>query len=100
MLRLRAAFTVALDAKAGDEPVELRLKINCPVLEDAGHEGDDLVLDIKAKGVKAIPDPEEPAQFKFEIRKGATAHFTVESEPYDPAWTVRLRPEIDDEVSA
>jgi len=100
MLRLRAAFTVSLDAKAGDDPVELRLKINCPVLEDAGHEGDELALDIKAKGVKVVPDPEEPAQFKFEISKGGKAHFTVESEPYDPAWTVRLRPEIDDEVAA
>ena len=70
------------------------------MLEDAGHEGDELALDIKTKGVKAVPDPEEPGQFTFEISKGAKAHFTVESEPYDPAWTVRLRPEIDNEVAA
>jgi len=99
MLRLRSAFTVALDSKSEDGSVELRLHVKCPVLEDEDQEGDDLALKINVKGVDATADPEEHRLYRFELEKGAKAHFAIESEPYDPAWTVRLRPEIDEEIA-
>lgn len=98
MLRLRSEFTVTMDGNAGDDPVKLRLRVNCPVLEDEGQEGDELLLRIDAKGVTAKPDPEDSHVLRFAMRKGSKAHFSVESEDYDPAWTVRFRPEIDQEV--
>lgn len=98
MLRLRSAFTVAMDSTAEDESVELRLHIKCPVLEDEGQEGDDLNLKIDVKGVDAMFDAEEHRLCRFELAKGGKAHFAIESEPYDAAWTVRLRPEIEEEV--
>jgi hypothetical protein len=98
-LRLQGAFTVSLDQKTEDESVNLRVHVRCPVLEDDGEEGDDLNLNIGVKGVDAKPDAEEPRLFRFTMSKSAKAHFTVASEEYDPAWTVRLHPEIDEEVA-
>ena len=99
MLRLKCAFTVSLDAKAEDEDVDLRLRISCPVLEDNDQEGDDLALMIDVNGVKAIVDEADPHLYRFPLPKGVKAHFKVESESYNPAWTVRLRPEIDREIA-
>lgn len=98
-LRLHSAFSVALDPKADDESVSLRMYVRCPVLEDDGQEGDDLDLVIRVRGVDAKTDPGDPRLLHFVVTKGAKAHFTVESEEYDPAWTVRLRPEIEEEVT-
>jgi hypothetical protein len=99
MLRLRSTFSVTLESKGEDEEVNLKLHIRCPVLEDEGQEGDDLNLTIDVNGVDATPDPEHPNVLRFAITKGGKATFTVQSEDYDAAWTVRLRPEIDEEVA-
>lgn len=99
MLRLRSTFSVALDSKADDESVDLILHVRCPVLEDEGQEGEDLQLKIDVKGVVATPDPEDPKVLRFPISKGTKAVFAVESEDYDAAWTVRLRPEINQEAA-
>jgi hypothetical protein len=99
-LQLTGAFRVFLDAKADDEPVRMRVRVSCPVLEDEGQEGEELNLTIKVSGVDAKADPEDSRLFRFSLTKGDKAHFTFNSESYDPAWTVRLRPEIDEEVDA
>ncbi|NWG75491.1 MAG: hypothetical protein HXY24_12930 [Rubrivivax sp.] len=99
MLKLLSAFDIFLDQNAPEDQVDLRLRISCPVLEDEGQEGDDLALTIKHKGVTARVDPEDHRVFHFALAKGAKAHFDIESEGYNPAWTVRLRPEIDAEVT-
>lgn len=98
MLKLKSSFTVSLDAKAEDDDVDLRLRINCPVLEDDGQEGDDLALTIDVDGIESIVDEADPHVYRFPLTKGMKAHFKVESEAYDSAWTVRLRPEIDREI--
>lgn len=98
-LQLTSAFRVFLDSKASDEPVTLRLRVGCPVLEDEGQEGDELNLAIKVTGVDAKPDPEDHRLFRFTMTKSDKAHFGIHSEEYNPAWTVRLRPEIDEEVA-
>lgn len=97
-LQLTSAFRVFLDSKAEDEPVRLRVRVSCPVLEDEGQEGEDLKLVIKVTGVDAEPDPEDHRLIRLTLAKGDKANFAVQSEEYDPAWTVRLRPEIDEEV--
>lgn len=97
MLRVKSAFSVRLDDKSADEEVELRLRVNCPVLEDDNEEGDDLPLDVSWEGVRAIPDEADPFLFRFKLAKGEKAKFSVASEAYNPAWTVRLRPDIDRE---
>lgn len=98
VLRLHSAFDIFLDPESADEEVNLRLRVSCPVLEDEGQEGDDLNLIIKHKGVTAEVDPEDHRVFRFTLTKGQKAHFAIESEEYNPAWTVRLRPEIDASV--
>ena len=97
MLRVKSAFIVKLDEKSGDEEVELRLKVNCPVLEDDNEEGENLPMEVSWEGVKAIADPLDPLLFRFKIAKGDRARFSVASAAYDPAWTVRLRPDIERE---
>lgn len=98
LLKLSSVFDIFLDPQAREEEVDLRLRISCPVLEDEGQEGDDLALTVKHKGVSAEVDPDDHRAFRFTLAKGEKAHFAIESESYDPAWTVRLRPEIDAEV--
>jgi len=99
-LKLFGAFNVTLDPSAEDDSVNLLLNLGCPVLEDDDHEGDDLNLNVDVSGVEAQRDPNEPHIFRFTLLKGTKAHFGVESEPYDPAWTVRLRPEINAETAS
>lgn len=97
MLRVRSVFTVRLDEKSEDDQADLRLRVNCPVLEDDNEEGDDLPLQVTWDGVDAAVDARDPFVFRFRLTKGEKAKFTVVSEGYDPAWTVRLRPDIDKE---
>lgn len=99
-LQITSAFRVFLDSKADDEPVKLRVRVSCPVLEDEGHEGEDLNLMIKLTGVDAETDSEDHRLFRFTMTKEDKANFVIQSEDYDPAWTVRLRPEIDEEVTS
>jgi hypothetical protein len=99
LLKLQASFDVTLDPKAEDESVALRLKIGCPVLEDEGHEGEDLGLEIEVDGVVARVDPDDGHVRRFSLMKGDKARFDIVSEAYDPAWTVRLRPEIEEETA-
>jgi hypothetical protein len=99
MLKLRSVFDLFLDPKASEEQMHLHLRVSCPVLEDDGQEGDDLELIVKFTGVDAKADPNDHRLFRFAMKKGDKAHFAIESESYDPAWTVRLRPEIDAEAA-
>lgn len=97
MLRLKSSFIIKLDDKAADDQVELKLRVNCPVLEDDDEEGDDLPVQVSWEGVKAVADGADPLLFRFRLSKGERAKFSVASEAYDPAWTVRLRPDLDRE---
>lgn len=98
MLQLCSAFNIYLDPDGPAEEVKLQLRISCPVLEDEGQEGDDLNLAVKVKGIEAQVDSSDHRVYRFDMKKGDKAQFAVVSEGYDPAWTVRLRPEIDAEV--
>jgi hypothetical protein len=97
MLRLKSSFTVRLDSKSDEDEVDLRVRIGCPILEDEGQEGDDLGLKVVVQGAKAIVDKEDPLLYRFSLAKGDKIKFKIESEPYDTAWTVRLRPDINRE---
>lgn len=94
-LRLTSVFVVWLDEKHDEDEAPLKLKINCPVIEDDNEEGDDLALTVKVSGVSAVPVEGEGAVYRFSLSKHEKAKFTIVSEEYDPAWTVRLRPDID-----
>jgi hypothetical protein len=97
MLRLKSTFVIKLDDKSEDDEVELRLRINCPVLEDDNEEGDDLQLAIEVDGVAAEADTVDPLTYRFRLGKQSKARFKIESEAYEPSWTVRLRPDIERE---
>lgn len=93
-LRIKSAFTVSLEDSVDEEIVDLLLHVACPVIEDAGHEGDDLAVSLKSNDVQLKPVPDSPATFAFSLKPGEKAKFKVVSDPYDSDWTVRLRPEI------
>jgi hypothetical protein len=95
MLRLKSTFTVRLDDTSEEDAVSLRLQMNCPVLEDNSEEGENLKLSVVVEGVEAVSDDADPWTYRFILARNGKAKFKVESEPYDPAWTVRLRPDID-----
>ncbi|CAN7487180.1 hypothetical protein [Variovorax paradoxus] len=97
MLRLKSTFVVTLDDAAEEFEVDLRLALNCPVLENENEEGDSLAMKVHVDGVSCAADPTDPMLFRFKLAKAVKAKFKVESEPYDPSWTVRLRPEIERE---
>lgn len=96
-LRLKGVFAIRLDDKAEEDEVELRLRVNCPVIEDNNEEGEDLKLTIEVDGVEAHVSEADPLTYRFKLTKHAKAKFKIESEAYDPAWTVRLRPDIERE---
>ena len=97
-LRLKSTFAIRLDNSSELDSVDLRLKVNCPVMEDDNEEGEDLELSISVEGVKATVDETDPLVYRFTLPKNVKAKFKVESAPYDPAWTVRLRPDFEREV--
>jgi len=97
MLRLKSAFSIKLDDKSEEDEVNLRLRVNCPVLEDDDEEGEDLKLTIEVEGVAAEIDAVDPLTYRFKLAKHTRARFKIESESYEPAWTVRLRPDIERE---
>lgn len=95
MLRLKSIFTIRLDDTSEEDSVPLRLQLNCPVLEDNNEEGDNLPLTVFIDGVEAVNDEANKWTYRFTLPKNVKAKFKVESASYDPAWTVRLRPDID-----
>ena len=97
-LRLRSTFAIRLDNSSELDSVDLRLKVNCPVMEDNNEEGEDLELAISVDGVKAQVDESDPLVYRFTLAKNVKAKFKVESAPYDAAWTVRLRPDFERET--
>lgn len=97
-LRLKSSFSIRLDEKSELESVELRLRINCPVMEE-NEEGEFLAVAVSIDGVKAKADEADAWTYRFTLPKRVKARFNVESEPYDPAWTVRLRPDFEREES-
>ncbi|MEB0056713.1 hypothetical protein [Variovorax sp. LG9.2] len=96
-LRLRSTFAIRLDSSSELDSVDLRLKLNCPVMEDDNEEGEDLDLNVSIEGVKAQVDESDPLVYRFTLPKNVKAKFKVESAPYDAAWTVRLRPDFERE---
>lgn len=96
-LRLKSSFAIRLDDTSELDEVELRLRVNCPVMEDNNEEGEDLALTVSVDGVKAQVDAADPWTYRFTLPKSVKAKFKVESESYDPAWTVRLRPDFERE---
>jgi hypothetical protein len=97
LLRLKSTFAIRLDDKAEEDEVDLRLRVNCPVIEDNNEEGEDLNLTIEVDGVEAHASETDPLTYRFKLAKHAKAKFKIESDAYDPAWTVRLRPDIERE---
>lgn len=95
LLKLKAVFTVTLDDKSEESEVDLRLRVNCPIMEDDNEEGDDLKLQVMVSGVAASVDEGDPWAYQFLLAKNQKARFSVLSEAYDSAWTVRLRPDMD-----
>ena len=99
-IRVKTSFSVSLDERADDESVELKLRVASPVIEDDNQEGDDVPVKITSADVRTTPIEGDAAALMFKIGKGVRARFTVESEPYDRAWTVRVRPEVSREETA
>ncbi len=95
-LRLKSSFSIRLDDTSELEAVDLRLRVNCPVMEE-NEEGEFLAVAVSVDGVKAKADEADAWTYRFTLPKNAKAKFKVESEPYDPAWTVRLRPDFERE---
>lgn len=94
-LKLTSSFRVSLADDAPSESVRLELNVRCPVVEEEDGEGEDLRLFITCDGEVDVPDPNHPEIVRFTFEPGESYTFHVESEEYEPMWTVKLRPEIE-----
>lgn len=92
---MRAVFKVHLADDAPPEPVTLQLSVNCPVVEEEDSEGENLKVTVECDGEVSRPSESRPEVVQFDCEAGESYVFTVESEEYEPLWTVRLRPEIE-----
>ncbi|MER8701347.1 hypothetical protein [Mesorhizobium sp. M1273] len=92
-LRLRASFSVRMKAEESDEPLRIRVRISCPVIED-GHVGESLAVKIAAD-VALEPDSSDPDWSVFQLPPDTSVKFKCDTEAYNPLWTVRFVPEIE-----
>jgi hypothetical protein len=94
-LRLNSTFKVHLSEDAPPEMVRLRLSVNCPVVEEEDAEGANLRVEVQSDVEFVTPDPKSPEIIEFDCEPGDSFVFSIESEEYEPVWTVRLRPELE-----
>lgn len=92
-LQMNCEFEVRLKDDA-PEVLRLRVRMNCRILEDETHRGDDLPFTASATGVEAVPDPQDPRIMDFEISKSQKARFSVVSMAYDPDFSVSFGQEV------
>jgi hypothetical protein len=92
-LRVSASFVVKLKKEAQADVTKLRLRMICKVIED-GKEGRqvDYHLDADSDYTK---DPKEKDAYIFSVEKDCPVKFSLLTEPYDPLWTVRVRPVVE-----
>jgi hypothetical protein len=92
-LRVRATFVVKLKKDARQDATKLRLRMICKVIED-DKEGRpvDYQLDADTNYTK---DPKEADAYIFSVEKDSPVKFSLLTKPYDPLWTVRVRPVIE-----
>jgi hypothetical protein len=93
-LRIRAEFQVQLKDDTDIQATTLRLRVKCVVLED-GSEGAPIRYDLQSDVEHLSADEAEAHSYFFSIDQEAPVRFSVTSEPYDPLWTVRFRPDIE-----
>ncbi len=90
MLSLSAAFSVRPKADYDGEPLRLKVRASCPIIED-GHVGDRLPMVVHSSlGVQTTSDE----WHEIEVGASDVVRFHCETEPYDSAWTVRFIPEV------
>jgi hypothetical protein len=92
-LEMYCRFEVRLKEDA-PEALRLRVKMNCTIMEDETHKGDDLEFQATADGVDIVSDPQDPRVLDFEIDKTQKARFAVVSAAYDPELTVSFSQEV------
>lgn len=90
MLCLSAAFSVRPKADYDGEPLQLKVRATCPIVED-GQVGDRLPMVVHSSlGHQTTSDE----WHEIELGAGDVIRFHCETEPYDAAWTVRFVPEV------
>jgi hypothetical protein len=90
MLCLSAAFSVRPKADYEGEPLRLKVRASCPILED-GQVGDRLPMVVHSSLGLQTPSDQ---WHEIELNAGDVVRFHCETEPYDSAWTVRFVPEV------
>jgi hypothetical protein len=89
-LNLSATFSVRPKPDYVGEPLRLKVRATCPIIED-GQAGDRLPMVVHTStGSHAGPD----GWHEIELAAGEVIRFHCETEPYDRAWTVRFVPEV------
>jgi len=92
-LEMKCRFEIKLKDDA-PESLRLRVKMNCNILEDETHKGDDLPFEITVGGVDATPAPTDAHTLDFELSKSQKARFSIKSSPYDSALSVSFGQEV------
>ncbi|TIL38586.1 hypothetical protein [Mesorhizobium sp.] len=92
-LRLAAVFSVRLKAEEASEPMRVRVKVTCPVIED-GSVGETLEVSCEADSMLEA-DPNDSEWMVFQLSPDKPTRFTCKTEKYDPLWTVRFIPEVE-----
>jgi hypothetical protein len=91
-LRVRAEVMIRLKDDIDIQSTKLRLKLRCIVMED-NAEGNRIDYDLRSDAEELTE--EETDVYVFPIDQDTPVTFSVISEPYDPLWTIRLRPDIE-----
>lgn len=93
----KIVFSTKLDVQLRDDypgaEANLKISLDCNIVEDEDSRGDALPLHVTPAGADITKS--ENDLFHCRLRKGEKASFDVLSTPYDPMWSVRFTPTVE-----
>ena len=91
VIKFVAEFSVSLDTEYAESKAQIKVDLNCSIVEDEGAQGDSLPVHARVKGGTL---KEKNGSYVGQIQKGEPIRFQVESDPYNRMWSVQFVPEV------
>lgn len=96
VIKFTTRFSLFLDTEFAESSAQIKVALNCDIVEDEGAQGDPLKLHVRVVG-DALEQAED-GLYVGRIQKSEPIEFEVESEPYDRMWSVLFVPEVEFDV--
>lgn len=92
VIKFATSFSLSLDNEFAESTAQIKVRLNCSIVEDEGIHGDPLPVRAHVRGGTL---KEENGSYVGQLEKNKPIRFEVESEPYDRMWSVQFVPEVE-----